>query len=253
MSIEAVSWAYSVKAGSPTNKAVLVCLCEFANAAADAWPSIATICDRTEFADKPVRRALAALSDAGFITIDRRNGAGSRYKINVGFCLEIKQTPVSKTAVTGTAVGATAVSQTKTPVSPTGTAVSPTNRTVNNLKEPLAAKPSVSQSRYPFPRQEAPKPGKQIIVAKPDETGKLCVNGWYIEQVFDKVLYAARINHDRFRGDYQPIAQWLMDDYEPEAIYKAVERCAARDNYEAPGSLAYFDKVVRGSAYVRAA
>lgn len=67
MSIQAVAWAIKVKVGSPTKKAVLIVLCNYADQDGYCWPSQETIASDTELTDRSIRTALAALEEEGFI------------------------------------------------------------------------------------------------------------------------------------------------------------------------------------------
>jgi|GEM_PF-2987634 len=67
MSIQAIAWAKKQKTGSPTMKAVLVAICDYADERGMAWPSQKRIADDTELNVKSVRTAMQSLEDAGFI------------------------------------------------------------------------------------------------------------------------------------------------------------------------------------------
>lgn len=67
MTIEAMKAVWHAKVGSPTQKAVLGILANFANQEDEAYPSIATIRQYTEFGERAVRQALRDLEAAGWI------------------------------------------------------------------------------------------------------------------------------------------------------------------------------------------
>jgi hypothetical protein len=89
MSFNALNWAWDQPC--PNSRAKLL-LTFFANAASqaggDCWPSIATICRRTQMAEMTVRKALKDLVRAGLVQIEERtawNGAqqSNRYRLPV--------------------------------------------------------------------------------------------------------------------------------------------------------------------------
>lgn len=81
MSVEAITWAlnhtYEV---TPTQQAVLVLVCNYANPDAHAWPSQATIAAQARLGESTVRRALAGLEKAipGFERQHRQRKDGTR-------------------------------------------------------------------------------------------------------------------------------------------------------------------------------
>jgi hypothetical protein len=80
MSYEASSWARSVKAGSASNKLILLCLAERCNAqSGSCTPSQATLAAEAEVCKKTVERALSSLQASSLISRERRcRGDGSR-------------------------------------------------------------------------------------------------------------------------------------------------------------------------------
>lgn len=72
MSVQHISWAMEQMTGSPSRKAVLVALADYANATSGkCCPHIATIAKRTELSEATVKRALVELVTAGFFTRGR--------------------------------------------------------------------------------------------------------------------------------------------------------------------------------------
>lgn len=78
-------------------------------------------------------------------------------------------------------------------------------------------------------------------------------NGWYLDDVADLVCEAAKIRTESWRGDWRPLMAWLDDEIDVhQHILPAIKRCAERPNYVPPGSLKYFDSMVR-EEFARAA
>jgi DNA-binding transcriptional MocR family regulator len=79
MSVQAISWALSVKTGSPSAKAVLLAIANYADANGRCWPSQRRIADETEQSIDSVQRRLRDLEKGGFIARERRDrGDGGR-------------------------------------------------------------------------------------------------------------------------------------------------------------------------------
>lgn len=79
MSFKALDWARSVKTGSPTLKAVLRAIAEYADAEGVAWPSQERLIADTEFSERAVRNAILSLEKDGALTREeRRRPDGSR-------------------------------------------------------------------------------------------------------------------------------------------------------------------------------
>jgi hypothetical protein len=72
MSIKAYAWAKSVKAGSPTLKAVLCAIADYADDKGRAFPSFDRVAEDTEFTDRAVRKAVAELAALGLLTRQER-------------------------------------------------------------------------------------------------------------------------------------------------------------------------------------
>ena len=79
MSNRALTAARNIKAGGPSNKAVLNCLCDHADGA-DQWQMpVKQIADETELSDDTVRRCLADLVARGLITRTPTKRYGGRW------------------------------------------------------------------------------------------------------------------------------------------------------------------------------
>lgn len=68
MSIKAYAWAKSIKVGSPTLKAVLCAVADYADDKGRAFPSFDRVAEDTEFTSRAVRKAVAELAELGLLT-----------------------------------------------------------------------------------------------------------------------------------------------------------------------------------------
>lgn len=89
MSVQAMSWAFSVRGISPSEKLVLLSLANYANAEARCWPKQETIALETELSSRTVWAALKRLSDVGIIVREaRKRSDGTRmsdvFTLNMG-------------------------------------------------------------------------------------------------------------------------------------------------------------------------
>jgi hypothetical protein len=79
MSIVAIAWAKCQRTGSPTLKAVLMAVADYADERGCAWPSQTKLTQDTELSERAVRSALSELASLGFLTREpRRRQDGSR-------------------------------------------------------------------------------------------------------------------------------------------------------------------------------
>jgi hypothetical protein len=72
MSIDAMRWAKAQKTESPTRKAVLMALADYADEHGRAWPSQVRIAADTEMSERTVRTAIGELIERGFLTRQTR-------------------------------------------------------------------------------------------------------------------------------------------------------------------------------------
>lgn len=78
MSVYATAWAKRQKTGSPTRKAVLTALADYADEHGKGWPSVGRLAEDTELSVRAVQNALHELVEAGIISREDReaeNGA----------------------------------------------------------------------------------------------------------------------------------------------------------------------------------
>lgn len=74
-----MSWARGIKTGSPTVKAVLLAISNYADEEGICWPSQEQLADDTELSRHTIMRALDELEDRGALSRERRHrGDGSR-------------------------------------------------------------------------------------------------------------------------------------------------------------------------------
>jgi DNA-binding transcriptional ArsR family regulator len=88
MSLSAITWAWSLELKNPTQKLVLMALCDHVDADGLCWPSVKLISERAGCKRRTVQRHLRALQDAGFIEAVphyRTDGSqtSNRYRVNV--------------------------------------------------------------------------------------------------------------------------------------------------------------------------
>ncbi|NJM30697.1 MAG: helix-turn-helix domain-containing protein [Rhizobiales bacterium] len=103
MSIQAVAWAISQRVGSPTGKALLICLANYANEKGECWPSQTTIAREAELGERATRDWLQKLEAQGLITRTRRNRRdGSRtsdlFQLAIGAKVAVETDQPAKTA-----------------------------------------------------------------------------------------------------------------------------------------------------------
>lgn len=91
MSLKAITWAWTVPAGtghgriSPSLKLLLVALADSANEASNAcWPSVARLAAMTGLGERSVRRLLPDLVASGLVTMDHQSGRNTRYTLQIG-------------------------------------------------------------------------------------------------------------------------------------------------------------------------
>jgi len=81
MSIALLAAAWDLEIGS-TEKMVLMCLCDHANAEGACWPSVARICRKTSKSERTVQAALKWLREAGYFTVERQRGPTPLYRLD---------------------------------------------------------------------------------------------------------------------------------------------------------------------------
>ena len=102
MSVQAISWALSVEAGSPSAKCTLLCIANYADEHGRCWPAQSTIAKQSEQSVDTVQRRIKDLEAAGLLTRQERpdqNGkAGGRFLYQLSMVqpadtLDIETTP----------------------------------------------------------------------------------------------------------------------------------------------------------------
>lgn len=79
MSFTAEGWAWQQKTASSAAKYVLICLGWYANEVGEnAYPSIRTICLRTQLNERTVRKAIGDLVVAGLVEVEQRTAPNGR-------------------------------------------------------------------------------------------------------------------------------------------------------------------------------
>jgi hypothetical protein len=87
MSVQAITWALSVRAGSPGAKAVLLALANYANEFAVCWPSQERLAEETDQSVDSVQRRLKELEIARLISRQERGLRNGRRALTVYSCL----------------------------------------------------------------------------------------------------------------------------------------------------------------------
>lgn len=119
--------------------------------------------------------------------------------------------------------------------------------------EAASAREEISASPPPKPAMPARNdpPGRWHSLADSFEidrngTKRAVVGGSYLDAAANAVCEAAQIRQEDWRGDWRPLIDWLRAGIDcDQTIVPAINRVSSRANYQAPGSLKYFDSAVR--------
>ena len=96
MSFAAEGWAWKQEAPSSSAKLVLVCLGWYADKiGTDAYPSMPTICRRTQLVERTVRKAIKDLLEAGLIGREHRTAPNQRCISNIYRLIIRESTPAN--------------------------------------------------------------------------------------------------------------------------------------------------------------
>jgi DNA-binding transcriptional MocR family regulator len=77
MSFDAIRWSWTVPRLTPTQRLVLLAICDAANNSGECWPSQACLAEKTGLTDRSVRSALKALEERGLLSRKyRANNSG---------------------------------------------------------------------------------------------------------------------------------------------------------------------------------
>lgn len=115
MSVQAITWAIKQRTGSPSAKALLFALANYADEEGTCFPGQERLAEETEQSVDSVQRRLKELEALGLLTRERRGGSGSgrtsdRYRLHLDqlvLDLKPKGREVGKAADCGTAPTAT--------------------------------------------------------------------------------------------------------------------------------------------------
>jgi hypothetical protein len=72
MSVQAISWALSVQAGSPSAKCTLLCIANYADELGRCWPAQATLAKQSEQSTDTIQRRIIDLEKNGLLTRSER-------------------------------------------------------------------------------------------------------------------------------------------------------------------------------------
>lgn len=82
MSVHATQWALAQSA-SPSARIVLIALADYADAEGVCFPSVDALSEKSGVSPRTVKRAIAALSEAGLVRREDRRARGGRFIANV--------------------------------------------------------------------------------------------------------------------------------------------------------------------------
>lgn len=94
MSFEATKWAWSVTV-PPLAKLVLLRLADMADEDGACYPSVRHLSDSTGITERSVYRALLLLEGLGLVSVERRRGRPSLYRLDLGGCQGVTPDTVS--------------------------------------------------------------------------------------------------------------------------------------------------------------
>ena len=158
MSVQAITWALSVKTGSPAIKAVLVALANYAGPDCVCWRGQDRIAADTELSRASVLRALKALEEFGLIERERRHRKdGSRTSDIIKLNTNVSQCNVAESNVAPSNVANEAE-----PMLHSATAIEEPS------EEPSVIKQKRARSERPFPTDWQPAPLGDAFIAKHD-------------------------------------------------------------------------------------
>lgn len=83
MSLAMLNVVRAYKASSPSAKAVLVAMADYADDSGRCWPSLARLCEFTCLCERAVRNAIRDLEQAGVLGCERASGMTTQYVIRV--------------------------------------------------------------------------------------------------------------------------------------------------------------------------
>ncbi len=220
MRIAAISWAFQVQGLSPTQKLVLLALADHANEDAECWPSVHRISMRTALRERAVRSAIKALAESGLVSVRRRDGGTSRYRLAVG--VQSRSAP--------RAVHAGPLRETL------GEGASDAGGEVRDVQGRGALRaPKPSRNRQSGHRVEA------ASFVFPDE-----IRGSVPKAVYDRTLEELRVGDLKFPDLPRVVVELLEEGSEPESIYAAA-RDIDRRGVERMRTGSYLAAIVRAA------
>jgi hypothetical protein len=221
MSVQAISWALSVRVGSPSAKCVLLALANYANERGLCWPSQERLAVETDQSVDSVQRRLADLEKSSIIRrLQRGRKYGKRattlYALCMLDCEAFDDTPSPDANETTPQIAAS---------SPTTPQNKPFDAALlrDKPKEPSITAAALGQ------------PGKISAPLISAEALKLAHELSRIQGIGE--------NDPRIIGAPYQVQQWLTKGWHPDLIRQAVEIVMARGK-GAPQSLRYFEKII---------
>lgn len=92
MSVQAISWALSLRVGSAQKKVLLLALANYADADGACWPSYRLLADQTEISRRTITRLLPELVAGGWLKIEARTSEDNSRTSNL-YRLQIDTNP----------------------------------------------------------------------------------------------------------------------------------------------------------------
>ena len=144
MSLAAITWAWSLETNNPTQKLVLMALCDHVDEQGLCWPSVKLIAERSGCQRRTVQRHLRDLEQDGFIEAiphyrDDGSQTSNRYRVNMSRGGD----NVTRGGVMGDTGGAS-------PVSPHEPSVEPSDKKQHTV-DPWPTVPPKKNGQYQYP------------------------------------------------------------------------------------------------------
>jgi hypothetical protein len=241
MSVQAITWALSIRAGSPSAKCVLLALANYANDRGQCWPSQKRLADETDQSVDSVQRRLRELEARGIITrFDRARRYGRRAVTVYGLCMpgslasnpsdEWDAQQSSETSMIRT------TPQPAAPQSAASIGTTPQSCQNDTANVRCPDEPSKEPSIEASADAPAREPAKSLITAEAFELADVLIR-----------LQRLDPNDPRSVGVPYTVQGWLTKGWRADLIQQAVEVVMARvwaRGGKAPKSLNFFKEAI---------
>jgi len=228
MSVQAITWALSVRAGSPSAKCVLLALANYANKYGQCWPSQERLAAETDQSVDSVQRRIKDLENRNLIArLDRGRRCGKSavtiYSLRMPGCEAQDRNNTEPVACRRTNP------QSAAPQVAASTGTRPQNEGIETAmlrhepKEPLFADPAL---------QRGCGRSKSLITPEAVELASDLMRLQRLDNADPRVIGAA----------YQ-VQEWLSKGWQADLIRQGVDIVMARRK-EAPRTLRYFERAI---------